>query len=231
MSTVHSRWPLYPVPYTRAQNGQPGYSDLLTTPAANAATLADWVDGLGTYGASLNPSAEYGHDHSGGDQGKPFFRSVFSSQMTATASSAYKGSDLLVFMDGESATGYADGVTNNGKSITKISFWVPPCDPVNGAYNQLGISAKITTTASTLVSGDAVYLVLRNVGTQQTAKIDVGGVSGTFHIQSGVSTKMICTQGRHNVIEIDHEVTRGGTGSVRYWAGRLDELELGVYST
>ena len=231
MSTVHSRWPLYPVPYTRAQNGQVGYSELLVTAAANAATLADHIDGLGGYGAPLNPSSEAGHDHSGGHFGKPLFCTVASLSLDGPQihDTGVIYPQRFRFISIENAAG---GITTNATMVSPTFIWVPPCDPSDGAYVNLGISARVELTTTTLTASD-VLTVYFKVGEDEQGFVMSGpNVTGIKNLSSSSTSERVSVRvGQVNLVEIRATVARAAGGSSRGCKLDFNELELGVYST
>jgi hypothetical protein len=230
MSTTHSRWPLYPVPYARAKNGQPGYNDLLASPAANASTLADWVDGLGAYGAPLNPSSEPGHDHSGGHFGKPLFCTVASLSLDGpqgTTGVIYpQRFRSITLEDG------AGGTTTNATMVSPTFIWVPPCDPSDGAYVNLGISARVDLTTTTLTASDVLTVYFKVGEDEQGFTITGPNSTGVKNLASSSTSERVSVRvGQVNLVEIRATVVRAAGGSSRGCRLDFDELELGVYST
>ena len=230
MSTVHSRWPVYPVPYTRAQNGQVGYSELLVTPAANAATLADHIDGLGSYGAPLNPSSEPGHDHSGGHFGRPLFCSVASLSLDGPqGTTGVVNPQRFRFITLENAAG---GTTTNTTMVSPTFIWVPNCDPADGAYVNLGISARIDLTATTLTASDVLTVYLKVGEDEQGFTITGPNSTGVKNLASSSTSERVSVRvGQVNLVEVRASVVRAAGGSSRGCKLDFNELELGVYST
>jgi len=230
MSTIHSRLPLYPVPYIRAKNGQPGYSELLTTPAANAATLADWVDGLGTYGGPLNPSSEPGHDHSGGHFGKPLFCTVASLSLDGpqgTTGVLYPQRFRSITIEDD-----AGGTTTNETMVSPTFIWVPPCDATDGAYVNLGISARVDLTTTTLTASDVLTVFFKVGEDEQGFVVSGPNTTGVKNLASSSTSERVSVRvGAVNLVEVRASVVRAAGGSSRGCKLDINELELGVYST
>lgn len=231
MSTVHSRFPLYPVPYTRAQNGQPGYSEILTTPAANAATLADYVDGLGTYGGPLNPSSEPGHDHSGGHFGKPLFLTVASLSLDGPQT---HGTGVIYPQRFRSITieNAAGGTTISAAMVSPTFIWIPPCDATDGAYVNLGISARVDLATTTLTASDVLTVYFKVGEDEQGFVVSGPNSTGVKNLASSSTSERVSVRvGAVNLVEVRATVVRAAGGSSRGCKLDINELELGVYST
>jgi len=230
MSVTYRLWPPYPVPYTRAQNGQVGYSEILSNAAGDAATIADWVDGLGLYNAPLNPSSEPGHDHSGGHFGKPLFLTVASLSLDGpqgTTGVVYPQRFRFITLEDD-----AGGTTTNAAMLGQTFIWVPPCDLTTGAYANLGISARVELTATTLDASD-VLTVYFKVGEDEQAFVVTGpNTTGVKKLASSSTSERVSARvGAVNLVEIRAKVERAAGGSSRGCRLDINELELGVYST
>lgn len=231
MSVTFRPWPLYPVPYTRVQNGQTGYNDVLSTAAGDAATLADWVDGLGGYGAPLNPSSEPGHDHSGGHFGKPLFCTVASLNLDGPQT---HGTGVLYpqrfrFINIENAAG---GTTTNAAMVSPTFIWVPPCDATDGAYINLGISARVDLTTTTLTASDVLTAYFKVGDDEQGFVVSGPNSTGVKNLASSNTSERVSVRvGAVNRVEVRATVVRAAGGSSRGCKLDINELELGVYST
>lgn len=231
MSVTYRPWPLYPVPHTRVQNGQPGYNDVLSIAAGDAASLADWVDGLGTYGAPLNPSSEPGHDHSGGHFGKPLFLTVASLSLDGPQT---HGTGVIYPQRFRSITieNAAGGVTNSAAMVSPTFIWVPPCDTTDGAYANLGISARVDLVSTTLSASDTLRVYFKVGDDEQSFIISGPNTTGVKKLTSSTTSERVSVKvGAVNLVEVRANVVRAAGGSVRGCRLDINELELGVYST
>jgi len=230
MSKIHARLPMFPVTYTRAQNGQPGYSDLLAVPAANTATMADHVDGLGTYGAPLNPSSEPGHDHSGGHFGKPLFATVASLSMhgpQGTTGVLYPARFRTLLIDNA-----AGGVTTKVYLRARHFLWVPNCDSIVGAYANLGVIARINLSATTLGASDTLTLYIEVDGDEQSFSVSNPNVAGIKILSSASLAQCVSPiLGTVNRVAVRATVVRAAGGASRGCNLEIHELEFGVYQT
>jgi hypothetical protein len=230
MSVTYRLWPPYPVPYTRAQNGQIGYSEIVSNAAGDAATIADYVNGLGIYNAPLNPSSEPGHDHSGGHFGKPLFCTVASLSLDGpqgTTGVIYpQRFRSITLEDG------AGGTTTNATMVSPTFIWVPPCDPSDGAYVNLGISARVDLTTTTLTASDVLTVYFKVGEDEQGFTITGPNSTGVKNLASSSTSERVSVRvGAVNLVEIRASVVRAAGGSSRGCRLDFDELELGVYST
>ena len=231
MSVTFRPWPLYPVPYTRVQNGRPGYSDVLSVSAGDAATLADYVDGLGTYGGPLNPSSEPGHDHSGGHFGKPLFLTVASLSLDGPQT---HGTGVIYPQRFRSITieNAAGGVTTSAAMVSPTFIWVPPCDATDGAYVNLGISARVDLTTTTLTASDVLTVYFKVGEDEQGFVVSGPNSTGVKNLASSSTSERVSVRvGAVNLIEVRATVVRAAGGSSRGCKLDINELELGVYST
>jgi hypothetical protein len=228
MSVIHSRMPLATVPISRLQNGQTGYSDVLAVPAANAATLADYIDGLGTYGAPLNPSGDHGHDHSGGYFGRAMFVSVASMTLNApqgTTGVIYpeKYYYLLLPLGAGGTTSQTDGVA--------VPLWVPNCDR-NGAYANLAIRIRANVVATTLTASDTLQVIAKLNDASYTFSVSSPNTTGTRYLASASTSQLIPSiPGAVNNLHCNAKVVRASGGSSRGCTINIEEVELGVYQT
>jgi hypothetical protein len=229
MSVVHSRMPLATLPQARLQNGQVGYSDVLTVPAANAATLADFVDGLGTYGMPLNPSNEPGHDHSGGMFGRPLFITVVSSTLSAGQGGTgvvYPAKYYVLSVD--NAAGGVTTLTNGDP----IPCWIPGCDPISGAYARMGVRLRIDVLATTLLATDTLEVIVKLNDDQYAFTVSSPNTTGVRYIGSASAAQTIGSHpGATNVYSISAKATRVAGGSARACIINVHEIEFGVFST
>jgi len=229
MSVLHSRMPLATVPISRLQNGQTGYSDVLAVPAANAATLADHIDGLGTYGMPINPSGEYGHDHSGGLFGRPMFVSVASTTLNPDVFvTGVRQPAKFYFLSTESAAG---GITT-AVDGQPVPIWVPGCDPIAGAYVRLAIRFTARLASTTLTSSDTVEVIAKINDDSYTFTLTNPHITGVRNFASASTTQLIGTvPGAINNVSFRTRVVRVAGGSSRGCVIYFQEMELGVYQT
>jgi len=229
MSTVHSRMPLAVTPYTRLQNGKAGYSEVLTVPAANTATMADHVNGLGTYGAPLNPSGDVGHDHSGGYFGRPMFISVVSTTLNPNITTTGVVQPAKFYLLGAENSAGGTSTLLNGQPVP---VWIPPCDPKSGAYVQMAVRFTARVWTTTLVSSDTVSIIVKVNDDSHTFSLSNPHVTGVRTFASSSSSELIATDpGAVNNVSFSTNVVRAAGGSSRGFGLYLEEIEFGVFST
>jgi hypothetical protein len=239
MTIVTSRWLPLPLPYARGQNAEPGLSELITQSAANLATHEGHIRGGATVGgvensAPLNPSGDYGHDHSGGEFGRPFFRSICTA--TGGNGATYNNTQIVngfpnyLTLDDE-----AGGVTTVGRNHD-VYVAVPPCDPAKGAYRSLGLFVAVHLQVTALLSGDTLSLdVWVDNGDGPPAGVPnfvltAADTVGVKTVSSGASTRITVRPGAINRLRIRPKVVRAAGGSARGARLVVNEAELGVYS-
>jgi len=240
MTIVTSRWLPLPLPYARGQNAEPGLSELITQSAANLATHEGHIRGGATVGgvensAPLNPSGDYGHDHSGGDFGRPFFRSVF----TATLANGQWYSSAIKTGDPNNAQvdNGAGGTTTLSRRTIDVYAAIPPCDPGKGAYRSLGLYATFGMPDTSLVSTDVLSVDVWVGDADAPPSGAPNFVIDSPHvdlvvkaISSGASTRILVKPGAINRIRLRPKVVRAAGGSSRGCTLYVHEVELGVYS-
>lgn len=248
MTDVTQRFPPQPVPFAKAQNLKPGIAEIVQQSAGMLATLEGHSQGAALIGGAsnpvpLNPSGDRGHDHSGGEFGRPLFRTVatmtFDDGRTFNSSAmepGYRAPGAIYVPDA------ADGLTNASRRIAR-HIWVPPCDPVEGAYVSLGVAVALygsglthLDVSSVPIVGDVATLrVWRAVaGAFVVAELDVTSpaVAGQKYVaSSGVSTRLQMRPGAWNEIVFELELARTTGGSTRGMDAWLLEAELGVYES
>lgn len=221
---------MFPVAYTRAQNGQPGYGDLLAVPAANAATIADHVDGIGTYGAPLNPSSEPGHDHSGGHFGKPLFATVAS-----LSSHAQQGTTGVLYparFNEMTFSNQPGGQTSRNYLRSPKYIWVPNCDSVFGAYANLGVVIRANLATTTLGASDTLTVYIEIDGDEQGFLVPNQNLPGMKILSSASLAQCVSPiLGTVNRVAVRATVVRAAGGVSRGCNLEIHELELGVYQT
>lgn len=245
MTTLSARFPPTPLGYARGQNLEPGLAELVQQSAGNLATLKGHTSGAALIGgipnpAPVNPSGDYGHDHSGGEYGRPLFRSVASmtfdngSLGSAIASSVNEGPvfTLLSIADG------ADSTTTRSGTYP-FWIWVPPCDPdpAVGGYARLGVAFRLRVFSSALIAGDTATLrfwrrdPLSTGQVVQTLSISTPETTGVKATDGGTSTLVSVRPGAFNEINVQVEVVRTTGGSSRGADLYLLEAEFGVWKT
>jgi len=229
MSVVHSRMPLATVPISRLQNGQTGYSDVLAVPAANAATLADHIDGLGTYGMPVNPSGEHGHDHSGGLFGRPMFVSVASMTLhgaQGTTGVVYPAKFYQLWIEN------APGGTTTVDDGPTVPIWVPGCDPIVGAYVRLAVRLRVNLVLTGLQSTDTLEVVAKINDDSYTFTLTNPHTTGVQIFASASTAQLVGTlPGATNNIMISAKAIRVAGGASRACTINVEEVEFGVYQT
>ena len=242
MTIITARWPPTPVPYARGQNEEAGLAELLMQTAANTASIVGHTVGGqrlvdADNPAPINPSGDFGHDHSGGEFGRPLFRSVASISFAPVVSSTYlAGPARSVRLH---VTDMAGSATNQSNA-PQVLVWVPPCDAKVGAYVWLGVAAALNLEATALVSGDAIEFVVRSrhprlaalEGAERRLTVSSPTSTGSKVVTSSTSAdRLRVVPGAMNPIELLARVVRTSGGSNRGCRLRVDELELGVHST
>lgn len=239
MTIVTSRWPPIALPIKAGQNLEPAYSELIAVHAGNLATLYGHINGGETVGgepnaAPRNPSGDFGHDHSGGDFGRPFFRSVCTvtcDNGNVSGGTAIAEGGAAVYLTIANGADSEETISNTHE----IPFWCPPCDPVSGAYLDLGLYARVQLRTTALLAGDTLTLrvwVQTSDDTPQvtTYTLSAPNSTGTKDVSSGSTTRLRCAPGRVNLLHLQAAVDRTTGGSSRGAQLYVRELELGVYS-
>lgn len=189
--------------------------------------------------APLNPSGEHGHDHSGGEYGRPRFISIATLDF---GGGAYE-SGLTDFLAGprayktEHGAVPADVPTLVGGGTFRL--WIPPCDRAHGvgAYAALGIMGAIEIEATALRAADVVTLELvqatPGASGAVASVICTGDPSSTgwLAVLSGSDALLPTVPGKMNAFYWHTKIDRENAGSSRGAELRLDSLELGVFST
>lgn len=186
--------------------------------------------------APLNPSGDYGHDHSGGEYGRAIFRSI----ATLDFGGGAYGSNMLVgprayAVEHEAVAASVPTLVGGGT----FRIWVPPCDPAIGvgAYAALASLSLVEIVSTALRAADVVTLQLLQVTPRApSAEVSIeldGDPSSTGYLQgtSDAGELLPTLPGAFNTIQWRILVDREGAGSPRGALFRLDDLELGVFST
>jgi hypothetical protein len=242
MSLMRGSFPPLPFPMTKLSSQQPATADIALRLGSNTNMQAGHVDGGQQLAseqnpAPRNPSGDYGHDHSGGQFGKPLFRSVAVLPLVPNY-------DASNFLPGPAAVRHEHG--NAGASIatrvggTPLQVWCPPCDPQRdvGAYAVLSVSARIEVETTALISGDTLKLVVIQATpggpiTEVEVPVADGSLTSTGYLRMTSDIRDVAVPmavGRMNTLSISTKLTRTGSGSSRGATFRIDAVELGVYS-
>lgn len=243
MTSAHSPWVPSQLINTRTKNGSGAIAEIPSTLAGNTATMLAHLLGSGLSDNSQilppkNGMGSYGHDHSGGVFGKPFYRSIARFNMDAFTS--YNAE----FSDGSAENKFA--FDSKGANVTSsltgplLHFWVPPCDPVNGAYVNLGIVTSFKIRSTTLVTGDSIdfrYKVwTRGIASENAPQITtitktVPTSAGFYLATSGSTQKLRVKPGAVNSVQLEMRVVRDATSGNRTAEVHWLEHEFGVYAT
>ena len=161
---------LVDIPRILSGNAVAQYVHTVGDPDVDANTRAP--DGL------RSPSGAFGHDHSGGNYGKPFRRSI------ATFSRPFRDDTNRTGYNEEYDTGIhqyhsdlqivcdisvqPDATSKDTSPI--IHFYIPPCD-TRGAYNELSFSCKIFKPYDngSLGTSDDIDITLKNISNGSSA--------------------------------------------------------------
>lgn len=248
MTIVSQRYPPTPVAYRRGQNLEPGLAETVQQSAALCATLDAHVQGvtsIAAHAAPVNPAADLGHDHSGGEHGRPLFRSLaavtFDDGRTFNRSPVLPGKGSL-----DGAIHVRDslpGATNRSAHTASAWLWVPPCDPAEGAYLRVGLSVSLYLAplqfqagiSGPPIAGDVVTLrVWRAVeaATYPVALFPISNPNAPGPLQfstGGPAERLHLQPGAWNEILFQLQMRRGPGGGERGLNAWLLEAEVGVY--
>lgn len=242
MTKIRSDWPTTPLETYRTQTDADLQMEHVRVAGGNAATLHGYITGvtdLGDNSPSLAPAApgtgRQCHDHSGGEHGRPLFRSVCT--MTYAAAALESANLTEQFRrPGFEPTGITDGEreVSSTSPFGLVCAYIPGCDEVHGAYLNLGVMARVRIISTTLLAADEVTLVLRNVVTGASARLDVTPDStGVQHVSSTGSASpadtLLTKPGQVNLLQPSFELYAAGTGATRAAEMYLCEIEVGVF--
>lgn len=245
MVLARGSFPPLPFRSLSCKSQQPAIAEIAARLGGNLTTHVGHVVGgddvAGTPNpAPVNPSGDRGHDHSGGDYGRPLFRSVATLDFNGGAF------DLAGWHPAPRAhqkdhPATAGGTTTRETHTGFFALWVPPCDPQPdvGAYAWLGVGCGITLTATALGAGDTASVLVRNVTRGAPATevgVSIGGALTSSPAElwawsDADAERLPVTPGRMNLLQVSTSVVRAAGGSARGCTLRLDSLELGVYSS
>lgn len=255
--SLQSQWPPGALRKTIAQNEQPLLAEIATVLAGNAAAVvghtvggADLQEGDPNH-APRNPSGDVGHDHSGGEFGRPLFRSVASFHLDddQTLSVHVAGQTTTFILDTPTAGADADNSTEDRRPI--LYAWVPPCAGA-GAYVDLGLNVvgdySASQGATAMQAGDVVKVRFTQLhrALLAVAPTDAAGlIAAELTLASPqtssagkrmtstatTSTRLRVVPGSINPIAMSITASRDATAGNRYPWLMLREVELGVYDT
>lgn len=228
---------------TRSQ--QPCVAELGLQLGANLTTHKGHASGGALIGtdanpAPVNPSGDIGHDHSGGEFGRPFFVSIATLDLAGGIGAS---DDSVNVITGPSTTRVVHAaVAADIPTVVMggvLRLWCPPCDKAisTGAYAALAAMARIDLEITALRAADVITLQLRQ-GTPglpgATASIVLTGSTTATGIQvaiAGSDALLPMLAGAMNTITWSILIARENAGSARGATLRLDSLELGVFTT
>lgn len=247
MTKLTSRWPPVPLPYARGQTAEPGLADLMSVDAACLMTLHGHTVGGEMLGnssdtpnpAPINPAGEYGHDHSGGWFGKALFRTIATTTFDdgATFNSAEIAGGVHY---GAIDVANAAGSENNFGTLPRRFFaFVPPCDPVDGAYRELGIHITARLIVTALDASDSLIIQAWRssegsfdpILDKADFTLSAPNTTGEKTAASGATTTLRVIPGAVNYFGLRVRVERVAGGASRGCRIELQEIELGVYET
>lgn len=244
MPLVRSSWQPLPLVMEKLSSQQPGIAEIAARLGANTnmhaghAVGGDLLAGEANP-APVNPSGDYGHDHSGGDFGRPLFRSLATIGLGAGGSN-----DTANMLLGTAAVRHEH--ESVGASVDTrvggppVRLWCPPCDSQQdvGAYAAISVAARVEIESTNLISGDVLFLrVLQATpgfgGVEVDVPLSSGSIlsTGWIRMQSTSLTRLPMAVGRLNTLQLSTVIERTGSGSARSATVRVDAVELGVYST
>lgn len=248
MTIASQRYPPTPVAYRKGQNLEPGVAELMQQSAAMCATLDGHTQGSGAaaYAAPVNPSGDLGHDHSGGEHGRPLFRSL--ATVTFDDGRSFNTSPVLfgkVAIDGWFYV--RDSIpesTNKSAHPASVYVWVPPCDPVEGAYLRLGLAVSlwlaplspVAGISGPPIAGDTVTLRVWRRTEDQIRQVALFPITspatpGARYVESELASRLFVEPGAWNELVFELEMERGAGGSDRGLNAWLLEAEVGVYES
>jgi len=191
MTKIANKWPPMPLNRRETQNEEIGFSDIPQTLSGNAATLAGHVLGGESVVGVANPcpkngSGDFGHDHSGGDMGRPFFKSICTNSFDDGSFFNMAKYNFDPTTETFGSTIFSSGNTfqnpviirsepgspgdTNLRSVERhyFSLWVPPCDLQRGAYLNCSFNLMVAftpisnVTSNPLLAADTVDILLIN---------------------------------------------------------------------
>jgi hypothetical protein len=238
MSTLVGPWPPTQLPIDRAKHGEPMLSDVVRVPGANVSAYHAHTMGLDTVGTSaaqtpINGFGSRGHDHSGGDFGRPLFRSIYAATLDpggqVSANIVATNRVGRVVLNGDPGTTPKEQITH------PLFVWVPPC-PAGGAYDNCGVHIVAEVVSTTLTASDEMTVRLRNLfpGYQRAVSFSVSSPNSTgeklFESRSN-SERLELIPGALQAIRLEAEVALDGGGSNRGVTIDFYEIEIGVYES
>jgi len=191
--------------------------------------MADYVDGLGVYGAPLNPSNEPGHDHSGGYFGKPIFSTVGSTTLHGAQGETgviYPAKFYQIYVEN------APGGSTTIDTEPSFPVWIPNCDLADGAYALVGVRLRVNMIATGLGASDTLDLTVHIAKNEYTFSVASPNTTGVQYIGSSSAAERVATvPGAVNNVYLSATATRAAGGAVRGCILNIYEIEFGVFST
>lgn len=193
MTIVQNPWPFSHLLTDEVKSSRPATANIPRTLAGNAALAqgmtigGNLVDGAPSL-APLMGHGYRGHDHSGGAGGAPLFRDVVTVPLGGGATSAAGEFTPVGGYVWGPTTAQGGGVTSALTTATLLPrprLWIPPCAQ-DGAYHELylRVTARLSASTGTLLSGDSVVIIALNLHPEMQAEsnradIVVTGGAGT----------------------------------------------------
>lgn len=247
MTIQTSRYPPPVLTKRWTQNGEPNYADIAQQLTGAAATIVGHIDGgpdlaNTTNTAPRNPSNELGHDHSGGEFGKPLFRSIYSIHFDdfTEYSNRFEGLPSPITL----LTGPGDADETTTQTLPwEFLVYVPPCPLVGGAYVDMGLVIGLeydgNNGTQAMAAGDTVKLrliadhrdLVQGAGGHRTiVDLTLGSpsVNGFKRLESGDRLKWILP-GQVNPMRLKLVADRGPGVGARFPDVKLLNLEIGVF--
>ena len=182
-----------------------------------------------------SPSGAFGHDHSGGNHGRPFRRSVFSYSRNyrdnlGTSNSEEYNANLKQYSTTMTDVYFSETAPDflTKSSSSSIAAFVPPCD-VRGAYNELSFSAKFFKIFSANVNAsDDITLTVENITTGSKSAFTGASLSSSSYLIRDSNDLLACAQGQINRFRFSMTYTPIASGSARSIRVAMTELNLFV---
>lgn len=242
MSKVITEIPTLTLSRERVYNNAEMVADIPRVLSGN--TLAQYVHATGNpvidsgtraLDSMRSPSGAFGHDHSGGNHGRPLRRSVFSHSQSFRDNHGYTGyNEEYSSSIKQNVTNrfYVDlraapNTVNNAESYT-VSAWIPPCDKT-GTYNELSFSAKFFKQYSlNLLGSDDFEITVHNVTTGSTSTFDGDDLLSSTSFIRDSNDLLRCKQGAINEFRFSVKIDTTSSGSERSVEIGISEFNLYV---
>lgn len=239
MSTITGPWPPSQLPTERAKHGEPLLADVVRVPAANVALYEAHTMGKDTVGTTpsttpLNGAGTRGHDHSGGEFGRPLFRSIYTTSLddggnvsSNIVSSGERPGRVIISGDA------GDDVV--AQMNQPLFVWVPPC-PAGGAYDNVAVYCVIKHDSTSLDAADDLKIRLRNEfpGYQRSCVFDLSETSTSAQRvgTSGQTERLELLPGIVNPVRVEYELDLAASPSgSRSATIDILQIEIGVYES